>query len=235
MISFCKHLLCRKILIINVIIWMSCGAICRGHDLVDSVFSFPRVRAWFSAPPRIDADVMKKLGKDVILCVGATNRALAADYDQRYQAACNLEKITLSETELQVLYRFLTEKLGGRDPLRPKDLCEIKNRICLSLLLHGQEKLMNGLGKHLMEVIGNNKLHGEWRRLCIFNLVVYYDEKWKNRRQDWSDPERKVIEAFFWKLADDITFGQEAMTQITFLAKDFSEFKQRPQNRELGP
>jgi hypothetical protein len=214
-------------------VWMGLASVCNGHDLIGNLFTFPRIHAWLSSPPELDGGLAGKLSKDVLICIGATNRAIAADYDQRRFSAGNLKKMKLSEPEVQVLYRFRAGTLGGRDPLVEYDLDLLKGRISSALLFPCPKGSgpVEGLGAHLMGMIQSKKISDGLRDMCIGDLETYYSVKWENRKNDWSDPERKIIEQFFWRLAEDKRFGLTADSmagvadKIIRLSKKFVEFR----------
>ena len=209
-----------------VLVWIGLASVCNGHDLLHTVFTFPRINAWLSSPPELDESLAGKLSKDVLICIGATNRAIAGDFKQRCRAADNLEKIKLSETELQVLYRFLAGTLGGRDPLVENDLRLLKGRIYSSLLFPGEMGPVEGLGAHLIEIVQSEKTSYSLFSLCIRKLATYYCAKWENRKDDWSDPERKKIEQLFWKLAEDKRIALEVNRMFeSYPLIKFAEFR----------
>jgi hypothetical protein len=186
---------------------------------------------WLSSTPELDESLAGKISKDVLICVGATGWTRATSYrqiyDERKLAAGNLKKMKLSEPELQVLYRFLAGTLGGRDPLVENDLGILRFRIYSALLFPRPEGSdpVEGLGAHLIEIVQSEKTSERLRNPCIGKLATYYSVKWENRKDDWSDPERKVIEQLFWKLAEDKRFTSITVGKIISLSKKFDEFR----------
>ena len=226
----------RKYLVLIVVL-MSFETVCWGHDLRSALFHhmFRKIPEWTSKPPKIDEKLRAQIRDEVLLCIGATNRETAADFDKRFQAAEDLKKHELSESELKLLYDFLAGTTGGRDPLWTEETDLIKSHICFSLVWPENGKPANGLGQKLMEMIDSRKLNLEWRKYCVDELGNYYSAKWEDDPRRFDDPERKVIEDFFWEITKDKTFGEKALQRISRLSRLFPEFKKLSDQNQQKP
>lgn len=223
-------------IVILFVCMLCCSSVCLGHDLVGGALYKVRhaLFGWMSRSPDIDEGLRRNIRENVLVCIGASNRQDAENYDKRHQASGNLGK-DLSKEELKLLYSFLDDSLGGRDPLWSQDILLIKASICTFLNWDSGARPPDGFGLKLKEMIGMRTLDLEWRRDCSHHLVSYYEAKWKHDAERMSSTERKVIEEFLISLAKDKHFAPDIVEEITYLSKTFSEIKAAMEAHQITP
>jgi hypothetical protein len=202
-----------------------CATTAFGHDLAGGTghHLWHVLFGWLSKPPAIAEGLRQRVRDNVLVCIGATSRQEADDYDIRYRASQNLGK-DLSEQELQLLYSFLDGTIGGRDPLGATEILLLKGSVCTSLnWMCGRPP--DGFGLKLKDMIAMRALGLEWRRMCIHHLASFYEAKWKNDPKRMSNDERETVEKCLLNLATEKRFAYEALRELNILAKTFSEIE----------
>jgi len=197
-----------------------------GHDTVGGALYRLRYAlfGWPSRPPVVDASLRSKIRENVLLCIGATNRNDAVNFEKRYNASENLGT-DLSAEELKLLYSFLDGSLGGHDPLWAQDIILLKGSICTSVNWMSGGRPPDGFGFKLKDMIAMRTLDMEWRRACVHHLASYYNAKWKDDPARMSNPERKSVEEYLVKLARGKQFSYEVLQELSVLSEVFPEIK----------
>lgn len=187
---------------------------------------------WISWMPPIPEGSKGTIRKNVLLCIGATNRADAKDFSKRDDAAEHIGK-NLSAEELDLLYRFLSGELGGYDPLGWEKTESLKWGVCCSLCVENKSKPPDGFGLKLKEMVLNRGLRTEWRDDCVHFLASYYEIQWKDDPARMSNPERKIIEETLVKLTKERKFAYTALGRITDLSKKFPEIRSAMESNNI--